>query len=162
MPSDYYVLTMVLGGAAGYYIRYRLSRDGADRKEDRDKLNAVADNIEKVEDLAYQYYSLPFDADEAKKLSLQINRLMKKIGNDVYQLSVIFEDAHITKLQLAFKQIVTLNDYESSSRMPRGSGDPLFCEISDASRKLIGGLELAFRRKYRNHNNKNITGLSQK
>lgn len=162
MPSDYYVLTSALAGAAGYYIRYRLSRDSADRKEDRDKLDAVTDDIEKVEDLAYQYYSHCFDADEAKKLSLQINRLMKKIGNDVYQLSVLFEDVHITKLQLAFKQIVTLNDYESSSRMPRVSNDPLFCEISDASRKLVGGLELAFRRKYRNHNNKSITRLPQK
>ncbi len=159
MPSDYCLITSALTGVGGFYLRYWISRDGSDRKEDRAKLDGLTDEIEKVEEIAYQYYSLTFDAEDTKKISMQINRLMKKIGSDIYSLSVLFEDASITTHQLVFKQKITLNDYESSSRLPRKSSDPLFDDISDATRKLVGGLELAFRRKYRNHNNKNLSAL---
>lgn len=159
MLNDYCLATSLIAGVAGFYIRYWISRDGSDRKEDRAKLDSIIDEIETVEELAYEYYSSPYDAEGAKKNSLQINRLMKKIGSDVYNISVLLEDVHIPKLQLGFKQKVTLNDYESSSRLSRIAKDPLFDEISDASRKLVGALEQAFRRKYRNHNNKNLSSL---
>lgn len=159
MPSDFCWISTICAGVLGYVARARLSRDGADRKEDREKLNSIADSIEIIEELACEYYSLPVDSENTKLHSIQIKRLFKKIGNEAHLISVTLDDASISQMQLSFKQKVTLNpDFESSSRVSKLSDDQIFTDISDAARKLVGGLELAFRRKYRSHNNNSFMG----
>lgn len=158
MPNDFCWLGPLVGGAVGYFIRAKLSRDQQDRKEDRAKLDKVVGDIEKIEEFAHQYFASAADSEESKNTPLQINRALKRVGNDTYQMAVLLEDTTIPQLQLAFKQKVTLNaDYESASRQPKASNDQVYSDISDAARRLIGGLELAFRRKYRRHNKQTLS-----
>lgn len=158
MPSNTWsVLGPFIGAGIGYYFRILVGRNSADRKEDRELINKIISDIENVEELAYEFYSLSVDNDQSKTLHLQINRLLKQIGGETYILSIRYEENSISKFQLKFKQKITFDDFESVNRQARDHADPLFDEISNCSRKLIGEIELAFHRKYR----KNCKPLTQ-
>lgn len=147
----FWMLGILFTSAISLYVRQKIACHNSNRKEDKDLIDKINDDIEEVEILAHKFFLLSGADLESKQLQVEINRILKRIGNNTFTLNSRFELSKISKSQLAFKQDITLGDFESVDREVKSSDDILFEKISDSGRRLSSVMELEFKKKYRNN-----------
>lgn len=124
------------------------SRHAANRKEDRDMLDKVTELVAQIETKAYLYYTLAATNDQAKIIASEIRSLMSQTGRQVQIFSASFTEKKVNHQVILFRQAVT-TELDNSERGPLPSSSPIFKNISDQCRILLGDLNMIFSEKYR-------------
>lgn len=138
------LVTFGLGFGASYYLGTRT----ANRKEDHDLLDAISKLVSEVEQKAFQYYALPGNDSEAKKIASEIRSLNSQIGRAGSAFYLQFQDRKILGHVNRLKETVTCQ-LDDSSREAFLPASPIFEEISQKCRVFIGDLHMQFSRRYR-------------
>ena len=153
MPStDCGLISIVVAigsGAIGYYVRAVLANKSADRKEDWDHAQKLMERVNELTDRAKQFYcNPPRSFDDRKALGIQIQGMMRALGQHAYSLSRNLGNPHIDAYQKKLRQAISLG-FSEQTNIPLADDSILLFDIEAACNSLVGLLLNAYARKYR-------------
>lgn len=117
------------------------------RKEMRALLDDIVKQVYEIEDSAHRYFMVRPDDIDARRLSFQIKRELKRMAARINQLYATLKgdsDDQIVK----FRQAITLHDFDDPNRRAYLESDVRIEEISVASLNLVTNLEKSYRQIY--------------
>jgi hypothetical protein len=132
----------------GFIANKLLSKNTANRKEDHELIYNISEIVAKIENKAYAYYSLPGNDAEAKKIASEIRSVTNQMARQVQVFSELFTGTKVNSHVIKLRQAVT-SELDNSERNSYPDSSPIFQEISDQCRILIGDLNLSFNKRYR-------------
>lgn len=133
----------------GYQVRARLSDKASSRKEDWEKINKIADQINDLTDAAQEYYCHPPGTqDERKKLGVKIQSMLRRIHQEVLALPFDSPASTLGGYHQRLRQAATLGLGELTAG-PLEQEDPKIKAITTACGSYVGAVQLAYSRKYR-------------
>jgi hypothetical protein len=140
----------VVGAIVGGIFRVYANKRALARTEARNGIDEVRGLLDKVQELARNYYILDGVDQNCPVLGLEIRNALQKIGTRVTILHQRFRsgDRSILSYAFRFKQAVSL-DLDSRLRKCCTSDDNRFLDIQAKAEALLLQLETQFDREYR-------------
>lgn len=149
-PSEspmFWLLGILLTGFVGYWFRTRENRKSQLVKDLRNNIDLIYKDIEEVEKMSFEYFLMEPADEKCEQTALAIRSHIKRVGT---RINVICRDSRINKRTLGnsintrlvqFRQAITLDNFDSSTRIKLSSNSPIFEKISSASANLKSALE---------------------
>ncbi|SRR6266542_268894 len=142
----------ILLGAVGWLIskwwERRTDKDKARRTELRQKIDETCTVVGTIERNAHNYFVLPVNDLSVAALARSILRDLTLLANKCHDIDCAMNGAYASGRCKAFKQAVTLNDFQSVRRQPVLPNDLLLDAITQKARSLEANLERAFRTEF--------------
>lgn len=121
----------------------------ANRKEDRELIDAIVTLVGEIESKAYIYFCLPAKDPSAIAIAAEIRSLNCQIGRQVQVFSNRYLNSAVQGHVKRLRQAITLDGFDDSTRLPFVGTESIFDDISRHCRMLIGDLDLRFKKEYR-------------
>lgn len=115
------------------------------RKEIRSALSALYELLHTIEDKALKYHTGNGDPLESRTLKRHLAQIYPRVGL-AFQSTI---DCKYSREVFAFRQAVTLRNFDTASFAALDASDPFFESISNAREQLVSKLEHAFLKHYR-------------
>jgi antitoxin component HigA of HigAB toxin-antitoxin module len=149
ISSGWPIFTNIVTFIIGISVNRLFNNKMANRKEDRDLIDAIVTLVGDIENKAYIYYRLPVDDPDAIRTAAEIRSLNSQIGRQVQVFSNRFLKSNVYGHVARLRQAITLDNFDSSTRVQLSGEEPIFDDISRHCRMLLGDLDLRFKREYR-------------
>lgn len=141
---------LVIAAVLASWLRGRENRKSQRIKDLRAKLDAIIEDLDSVEDLSVSYFLKPTNDIEAQQNGLQIKAKIKRVGERINSIHIdptinqASKSASLLTKVVQFRQVVTLENFDSANRKPLAPQDPKFDQISKSSSEIKRALEALY------------------
>lgn len=130
---------------AGWWLVHQATLARERRKENRDAINKVIEDLRRIEQVAVGFHqAIEFNGTRARELRIDLERALRRINKPPCKRLEI-----PTRARARARQAVTRENMDRSSFVRQDSESHLLLELTDAFDGLINEIETARDKKFR-------------